>query len=130
MAFSGNGDKSVGQQLDELASLHHRYIDGDPALTEEQIDDMKRRTNTASWWMVQEKRDARLGKVTPISAGRTEEQIAKEIQAEALKILNQLTELMHRAKQEHGMMISFSYSQPNAFGIQTLASLEIIKKLC
>ena len=65
-----------------------------------------------------------------ISAGRTEEQIAKDYQERMLKLLEPVTALVNEARREHGMSIGFSYTPPNGFGIQMLASLEITKKLC
>jgi hypothetical protein len=69
-------------------------------------------------------------KVTPITAGRTDQQIAGEYADRMLKLLNQVTEVLNEARREHGMTISFGYTPPNQFGIQTLASLEVSKKLC
>lgn len=69
-------------------------------------------------------------KITPITAGRTEEQIAKDYQERMLKLLEPVTALVNEARREHGMSIGFSYTPPNGFGIQMLASLEITKKLC
>lgn len=72
----------------------------------------------------------RARQITPISAGRTDQQIAAEYSDRMLKLLNQVTEVLNEARREHGMTISFGYAPPNQFGIQTLASLEIMKKLC
>lgn len=67
---------------------------------------------------------------TPITSGRTDQQIATEYADRMLKLLNQVTEVLNEARREHGMTISFGYAPPNQFGIQTLASLEVSKKLC
>lgn len=68
--------------------------------------------------------------IVPIGLGRTDQQIASEYADRMLKLLNQVTEVLNEARREHGMTISFGYAPPNQFGIQTLATLEVSKKLC
>lgn len=76
------------------------------------------------------KQAERARQITPISAGRTEEQIAKDYQERMMKLLEPVTALINEARREHNMNIGFSYTPPNGFGIQMLASLDITKKLC
>ena len=127
MAFSS--DKSVGQHIDELAGLHQRYIDGDPTLTEAQIDDMRHRTNTQAWWDVQEKRHLKSNKITPISAGRTDQQKAEECRARLLMALAPVADILTEAAKD-GLLVNFQFGQPDSFKRVALANLEILKKLC
>lgn len=67
---------------------------------------------------------------TAITAGRTEEQIAKEIREDLQGRLEAVSEIMTKAKREHGFTISFGFTPPDSFGRISLAVLEITKKLC
>lgn len=68
--------------------------------------------------------------ITPITVGRTEEQIAKEIREDLQGRLEAVSEIMTRAKREYGFTINFGFSPPDSFGRVSLAVLEITKKLC
>jgi len=69
-------------------------------------------------------------KVTPISAGRSEEQIAQDIRDDMQCRLEAMCEVMTRARRMHGMTVAFQLSAPDAFGRVVLTALEISKKLC
>jgi hypothetical protein len=68
--------------------------------------------------------------VTPITAGRTEAQIAADYRARTLELLEQLVNVITEARKDHSLTISFSISPPDAFGRCSIGMLEISKKLC
>lgn len=72
----------------------------------------------------------RAAKITPITAGRAEEQIAKEIRDDLHARLEAISEILTRVKREHGFTVSFGFTPPDSFGRISLAVLEITKKLC
>jgi hypothetical protein len=114
-----------------IPELRRRFESDDPLLKDAEIEYLRHCTSAIEWRnMLDAKAARRSGAVISITEGRTEAQIAQEYHARMLHLLNQITEVLNEAKQKHGMQISFGYAPPNAFGIQTLASLEIIKKLC
>lgn len=118
----------------DLLALHKRFIEDDPGLTEQERLDMRDRTNEHTWLNVVEHRDARrarkAGEVVPISAGRTEQQIAEELRKDLQARLETIAEIITKARREHGFTVGFQLSPPDGFGRVTLAALEIGKKLC
>src|SRR6185436_16154033 len=110
----------------DLLELHKRYIEDDPALTEDQINDMRMRTNSVTWRNVLEHREARRRRnVTPIAAGRSEADIAKELREDLQSRLEEIGEIITKARREHGFVIAFQFAPADGFGRCTLATLEI-----
>lgn len=68
--------------------------------------------------------------IRPITLGRSEAQIAAEYRERALAALGPLMDIINEARQRHGMVVSFQISAPDGFNRQSLALLEIMKKLC
>lgn len=113
-----------------LEELRQRYERDDPSLTPEEMDILRRSLPSGQWFDLYNAKERRGGVVVSVKEGRSEAQIAQEYADRMLKLLNEVTVVLNEAKQKHGMQISFSYAPANAFGFQTLASLEITKKLC
>jgi hypothetical protein len=67
---------------------------------------------------------------TPITAGRSEAQVAKEYRERALAQLEALADLLTEAKRDHGLTVTFQLSGADSFGRTSIAMLEISKKLC
>ena len=70
------------------------------------------------------------GQVTPLTPIRTDIEKANEYRAQMLEALAKVTEIINKARMEDKLNIAFQYSGPDAFGRQSLATLEISKKLC
>lgn len=71
-----------------------------------------------------------MAEIKSITEGRTEAQIAADYRERAIAVLDPMIALINEARREHGMIIQFQISQPDGFGRQSLALLEIMKKLC
>lgn len=69
------------------------------------------------------------GEVIPIGQGRTEAQKAADYRDTILKQLNEVMDTINAARRD-GLIISFQISAPDGFNRQSLALLEIVKKLC
>ncbi len=73
---------------------------------------------------------ARGGGITPVRPAKTDMDKAKEYREQMLEALAKVTENVNKARMEDKLNIAFQYSGPDAFGRQSLATLEISKKLC
>lgn len=115
---------------EEVEALRLRYERDDPSLTDEDVRNLRTNMSSGPWFDLLNARAERLNKVTAITSGRSEAQIATLYKERAALILNQLTLLINEARGEHGMIISFQFSLPDAFNRQSLTMLEINKKIC
>lgn len=115
---------------EEVTDFSMRYLKDE--LNQEDAQDLRRHLTPGGWMELQrQKYQADLsGTVTPITSGRTEEQIAKDFREDLLDRLNALADLMSRARREHGFTVNFGFNPPDSFGRVSLAVLEITKKLC
>jgi hypothetical protein len=97
-------------------------------LNQEDLQDLRRHLSVDSFLALQ--RDRLAKNVTPITIGRSEEQIAKELRADLQQRLETIGEIMSKAKREHGFVVGFQFAPPDGFGRVSLAALEISKKIC
>lgn len=118
--------------VEYLDSLVCRYNSDDPTLTPEETTILRQNVAILTWMDMQKARIKREedAKVVPITAGRNEQDIAQELRADLQARLETIGEIMTKARREHGLIIAFQFSLPDAFGRQSLAVLEITKKLC
>jgi len=116
-----------GEQITDFSA---RYLKDE--LNQEDVQDLRRHLSSDGWMELRKQKSQAdvAAAVTPISAGRTEEQIAKEMRDDLQSRLEAIGEIMTKAKREHGFTVSFGFSPLDSFGRVTLAVLEISKKLC
>lgn len=67
---------------------------------------------------------------TPISAGRSEVQIASDYRAKTLALLEEMVTVITEARKDHNMIIAFQISGADSFGRSSITMLEVTKKLC
>lgn len=113
---------------DELEIMRRRFVDENPPLTDEEIKEVRQNTSTHNWMELQKEKLAK--NVTPISAGRSDQQIAEEIRDDLRARLEVIGEIVTKARRDHGMTVAFQFTGPDTFGRTQLVMLEIAKKLC
>jgi hypothetical protein len=70
------------------------------------------------------------GSISAITLGRTDAKIAEEYRARMLAALGEVLDIINEARRDHAMTIGFQISGPDGFNRQSLALLEVSKKLC
>jgi hypothetical protein len=66
--------------------------------------------------------------ITQLVPGKSDIELAQEYRQKLLDLLEPVTVVINEARGK-GLIISFGYSPPDAFGRQSLAQLDINKKL-
>jgi hypothetical protein len=109
----------------DINAWRDRYTAGEPISDEDEaiLRDM---TSGASWMtMVTLRRAALALRIVP---GKSDIELAQEYRQKLLDLLEPVTVVINEARRK-GLIISFGYSPPDAFGRQSLAQLDINKKL-
>ena len=112
----------TGDQMDDL---RQRYADGKPFLEDDETE-LRNCTSPDRWQSLQKfRQEAIAPRIVP---GKSDIDLAQDYRQRLLELLEPVTVVINEARTK-GLIISFGYSPPDAFGRQSLAQLDVTKKL-
>jgi hypothetical protein len=109
----------------EIENIRRRFAAGE-SIDVEALEETRLSTSANHWQDLCLARDEVLRpKIVP---GKSDLELAQEYRQKLLDLLEPVTVVINEARGK-GLIISFGYSPPDAFGRQSLAQLDINKKL-
>lgn len=110
---------------EEWEDLRRRFRAGDD-VPDELANELRQNTGVFQWQGDIAARNAVL--MPRIIPTKSDADRAQEVKAEMLGLLEPVTALLNKARAE-GLIINWQYAQPDGFGRQSLAFLDVTKKL-